>query len=145
MVAKQCVTTLGIMETDKISGSNKQVPGWNGDPEKYLSDKFEQRPFIKGIKKNDPYSCGPLLVRALGPRPKTILETWDDLDCIDEVDGNGACIGVDKTYAYLGNKLNLRSASEVGSMVQKLLKRFRRNNHEKLNDYITRFERSLKC
>lgn len=127
-----------------MSGSRKQVLVWNGDADEYLNYRFEQKLFVKGIKNSDRYTCGPLLVRALGSRPKAILKKWDGLDCIDEVDNNATCIGVGKTYVQLENKLNLRSVSEVGSMVEKLLKRFRRHNHEEMSDYITRFENALK-
>ena len=49
------------------SGAGKAwVPAWNGDPEKYLSYRFEQKLYIKGVKKTDRYICGPSLVRALG-------------------------------------------------------------------------------
>ena len=112
---------------EKLNGSASEwhrVPSWDGVAETYAVYRFDQTLYVKRIRKADRYLCGPQLVRALGPQPRNVIETWDGLDDIDEVnEETGSCTGLEKMYAYLERQMNLTSVAEVGQMAEQFFKK----------------------
>eukprot|EP00959_Pyramimonas_sp_CCMP1952_P323262 6764610-Pyramimonas_sp.AAC.1 len=57
--------------------------------------------FVKSIRVNGRYVCGPQLVRALGPRVRNTVESCPSIDVVDEVDEYGKLVGWETVFNYV--------------------------------------------
>ncbi|CAK0827540.1 unnamed protein product, partial [Prorocentrum cordatum] len=94
------------------------VPSWNGEAEKLSNYRFEVSMFVKSIRVNDRYVCGPQLVRALGPRVRNAVESCPSINDVDEVDDNGKLVGWERVFSYVLEKLDYTSLNDTGLLAE---------------------------
>eukprot|EP00959_Pyramimonas_sp_CCMP1952_P380136 7963768-Pyramimonas_sp.AAC.1 len=69
--------------------------------------------FVKSIRVNDRYVCGPQLVRALGPRVRNAVESCPSIDDVDELDEYGKLVGWETVFNYVLEKLDYTSLNDT--------------------------------
>ncbi|CAK0901098.1 unnamed protein product [Prorocentrum cordatum] len=132
------------MATTAASGpptTRVDVPSWNGEADKLTSYKFEVSMFTKSIKTAERYVCGPQLVRALGARVRTTVESCPDIDTVDEIDKDGVLIGWNKVFQYVLEKLDFTSLNDTGLLAEEFFLKVSRNSGETFQDWAARFEK----
>ncbi|CAK0899034.1 unnamed protein product, partial [Prorocentrum cordatum] len=132
------------MATTAASGpptTRVDVPSWNGEADKLTSYRFEVSMFTKSIKTAERYVCGPQLVRALGARVRTTVESCPDIDTVDEIDKDGVLIGWNKVFQYVLEKLDFTSLNDTGLLAEEFFLKVSRNSGETFQDWTARFEK----
>ncbi|CAK0818384.1 unnamed protein product, partial [Prorocentrum cordatum] len=109
--------------------------------DKSMSYKFEVSMFTKSIKTAERYVCGPQLVRALGARVRTTVESCPDIDTVDEIDKDGVLIGWNKVFQYVLEKLDFTSLNDTGLLAEEFFLKVSRNSGETFQDWAARFEK----
>ena len=118
-----------------------EVPTWNGEADRLTAYKFEVNMFVKSIKTTDRYVCGPQLVRALGPRVRTTVESCPVIDEVDKIDEKGQPIGWEAVFAYVLEKLDFTSLNDTGVLAEEFFLKLGRNVGETFQDWAARFEK----
>ncbi|CAK0837902.1 unnamed protein product, partial [Prorocentrum cordatum] len=106
-----------------------------------MSYKFDVSMFTKSIKTAERYVCGPQLVRALGARVRTTVESCPDIDTVDEIDKDGVLIGWNKVFQYALEKLDFTSLNDTGLLAEEFFLKVSRNSGETFQDWAARFEK----
>ena len=78
------------------------------------------------------------MVRALGQRPRLAIDGWDEIDAVDEVDEEGATVGVTRVLTYLAENLKTHTASDAGGLAEEFYNKFSRKDGESMKDYVLR-------
>ena len=121
-------------------GLRLDVPTWDGEPNKFISYKFDVGLFSKSYKTNDRYVVGPQLVRALGARTRRLAQACPDIDKIDEVAEDGKLVGWSRVFEFLLSKLDLSNVNEMGNSAEKFFNKLQREPGEGFPDWTARWE-----
>ncbi|CAK0843086.1 unnamed protein product [Prorocentrum cordatum] len=127
--------------TGTSAPSRVEVPSWNGEAEKLSNYRFEVSMFVKSIRVNDRYVCGPQLVRALGPRVRNAVESCPSINDVDEVDDNGKLVGWERVFSYVLEKFDYASLNDTGLLAEEFFLKIGRNSGETFQDWAARFEK----
>ena len=129
--------------TGAASSSTQRVetPTWNGEADRLTNYRFEVNMFVKSFKTTDRYVCGPQLVRALGPRVRTTVESCPIIDEVDKIDEKGRPIGWEAVFAFVLEKLDFTSLNDTGMLAEEFFLKLGRSAGETFQDWAARFEK----
>ena len=95
-----------------------------------MSYKFEIAMFTESIKVADRYVCGPQLVRALGARVRTTVESCTSINDVDEIDQDEILVGWNRVFDYVLEKLDYTSLNDTGLLAEEFFLKIARNSGE---------------